>query len=1013
MIKYLIQRPIAVTMILIAIVVVGIIGIRNIPISLMPDIDIPQMTVQADIPGYSVQEMEKQIIAPLRSQLARVPGVKSVSSDSRMDVGNIQLKFEAGADVDMLFIEVNEKIDMAMGTLPKNINRPKVIKASATDIPAFYLDIYSKDEVAGQDATSHFAQLSDFARNVVCRRLEQLPPTAMVDISGLTSSEILCTPDENQMTALGMTMEQLQNALTDNDIQLAALTVADGIYRYNIHFDNQILNVDDVKNIYIKHAGRLLQLKDICRIEERPALRKNIIRHNGKNCVTLAIIKQNDAQMADLKEAVDGVIDDLRENYPNMEFSITRDQTELLAYSINNLEWNLLAAAFFTSLVLLFFMRKWRLALLVACSIPLSLIITLLCFRLIGISLNIISLSGLILGVGMIVDNSIIVIDNVLQKIKSGLVLSKSVCQGTAEVFTPMLSSVLTTCSVFIPLIFVGGMAGALFFDQSMGITIALFASLAISMLVLPVYFRVLYAKVHAGENHIQHLALQQNTKLFRWYEKAQGWMFRHMRLCIVVFLVSIPGLVIVYGVSEKRQIPKVDYTDALMYVDWNSGISVSENDRRISNVLREYHKDLLTSTSMAGTQDFLLFHTKDITSSEALVYLKCASTEKLENMQEEIKKELLEKYPEATVSYTPSGNLFDLIFSSGEPELCLKLQDNAGHRIPVAQAIAFTDTLRKHFPNIMIPSVVTEENLQLVADVEQMTIYGITYSQLCDKLRQLSGNNEVLRINHGAGTVPVIVGNSQSDRQSILASSITNSNGVDVPLSLLLREHLVNDYKHLYGSDGGEYYPINLNVSSTQVREMLSFINQYNESHDNIRIVASGDYFNSRQMIVGLIWVLVVALLLLFFILAAQFESMIQPLIILSEIAVDVFFVLLILWILGISIDIMSMTGIIVMAGIVINDSILKIDTINVHRRQGISLMPAISMAGHERLMPIIMTSLTTIFSLLPFMSRGSIGADMQFPLSLAILVGMIVGTLVSIFYIPIIYHAIYNRKK
>ena len=137
MIKYLIQRPIAVTMILIAIVVVVIIGIRNIPISLMPDIDIPQMTVQADTPGYSVQEIEKQIIAPLRSQLARVPGVKSISSDSRMDVGNIQLKFEAGADVDMLFIEVNEKIDMAMGTLPKDINRPKVIKASATDIPAY------------------------------------------------------------------------------------------------------------------------------------------------------------------------------------------------------------------------------------------------------------------------------------------------------------------------------------------------------------------------------------------------------------------------------------------------------------------------------------------------------------------------------------------------------------------------------------------------------------------------------------------------------------------------------------------------------------------------------------------------------------------------------------------------------------------------------------------------------------------------------------------------------------
>ena len=164
--------------------------------------------------------------------------------------------------------------------------------------------------------------------------------------------------------------------------------------------------------------------------------------------------------------------------------------------------------------------------------------------------------------------------------------------------------------------------------------------------------------------------------------------------------------------------------------------------------------------------------------------------------------------------------------------------------------------------------------------------------------------------------------------------------------------------------------------------------------------------------MIMGLVWILVVALLLLYFILAAQFESMIQPAIILSEIVLDVFCVLLILWLLGMSIDIMSMTGVIVMAGIVINDSILKIDTINHHRREGKPLMEAIERAGHERLMPIIMTSLTTIFSLLPFMSRGSIGADMQFPLSLAILIGMVIGTLVSIFFVPILYYSIYRKK-
>lgn len=1019
MIRYLIHRPIAVTMILIAVVVVGVVGIRNIPVSLMPDIDIPQITVQANVPGYSVQEMENRVIAPLRGQLARVPGVKSVSSDARMDVGSILLKFEAGSNIGQMFIEVNEKVDMAMGGMPKEVERPKVIKASATDIPAFYLDISFKDEKPGEPASARFAQLSDFARNVVSRRLEQLPSAAMVDVSGMASSEILCVPDDEKLVASGFTIEELQNDLRDNDIQLSALTVQDGIYRYNVHFDNQILTVDDVRNIYINHKGRLFQLRDFCDIQELPSRRKNINRHNGRNCITLAVVKQNDAQMADLQKAVDEVLGDMRKNYPAMQFDVTRDQTELLAYSIHNLEWNLLAAAFFTLLVLLFFMRKWRLALLVALSIPLSLIITLLCFKLIGISLNIISLSGLILGVGMIVDNSIIVIDNILQKLRKGKGVAEAVCQGTAEVFTPMLSSVLTTCSVFIPLVFVGGMAGALFFDQSMGIAIALFSSLLVAMVVLPVYFCQLYRKATSSEGDkvrgfIGRVeALPQHHLIMEWYERVQAWMYRHLRCCLAFFLLAIPGTVGIYWLSEKRLMPVVDYTDGIMYVDWNAGISVTENDQRIQHVLDKFKGRLKTSTSMVGTQDFLLFHTQDLTSSEALVYFKCQSASEFQNVQSELKTALRDEYPDASVAFSPSGNLFDLIFSSGEPELCLNLQDHMGHRPTVEQTKAFIDTLRAHFPKLPVPPVVTEENLQLVANVEQMTMYGISFGQLCDRLRQLSGTNEVLSINHGAGNVPVIIGNFKANRAQILASSIKNNEDVEVPLNLLLKERMMLDYKHLYGTEGGEYEPIALNISSGEVREVLRFVSDYEKRHDDIRILTSGDYFSSRQMVIGLIWVLAVSLLLLFFILAAQFESMVQPVIILSEIVVDVFFVLLILWLLGVSIDMMSMIGIIVMAGIVINDSILKIDTINVHRRQGMSLMQAIERAGHERLMPIIMTSLTTIFSLLPFMSRGSIGADMQFPLSLAILIGMVVGTLVSIFYVPLIYYVIYRKKE
>ena len=290
---------------------------------------------------------------------------------------------------------------------------------------------------------------------------------------------------------MGLDMETLSKAIQSNNITLGALSVVDGLYRYNIHFDSQLLNREDIENVYINHEGRLVQLKDLCRVEEKLASRAGLVRHDGKNAVTMAVIKQNDAQMEDLQESIEGLVEDLRKEYPDISFDLTRDQTRLLTYSIDNLEQNLYVGAVLACLVLFLFMKDWRLPLLIIITIPLTLIVTLLSFHLLDISLNIISLSGLILGVGMIVDNSIIVIDNVMQRWRQGMPLADALVKGTNEVFTPMLSSVLTTCSVFVPLIFLSGIAGALFYDQAMGVTIALFASLFVAVLVIPVYFMV------------------------------------------------------------------------------------------------------------------------------------------------------------------------------------------------------------------------------------------------------------------------------------------------------------------------------------------------------------------------------------------------------------------------------------------------------------------------------------------------------------------------------------------
>ena len=1003
--KKLLHRPIAVTMCLIALVVMGCLALRYIPVSLMPDIDVPQITVQANMPGYSAREIDRDVISPLRGQLMQVAGVKDIRSESRMDAGYVVMTFEPGSNIDLLFIEVNEKIDRTMNTMPKDMERPKVIKASAMDIPAFYLDVWLKNET--NDLA--FAQLGRFAKGVVSKRIEQLPQTAMVDISGTVGTEITCLPYYDKLQTLGLTTHDIEAAIQRNNITLEALSVVDGLYRYNIHFDSQLLTKDDVANIYINHDGRLLQLKDLCRIEERVAQRNGIDRHGKQNAVTMAIIKQNDAQMADLQQSMEGLLENMRSEYPEIEFELTRDQTYLLTYTISNLKANLYVGVLLACLILFLFMRQWRLSLLIVMTIPLSLILTLLCFYLLGISMNIISLSGLILGVGMIVDNSIIVIDNVMRRWREGMGLQTAIVKGTREVFAPMLSSVLTTCSVFIPLIFLSGVAGTLFYDQAMGVTIALFASLAVATLVIPVYFHLLFRKKQQAP-----VVTNKSTVLYQSYEKVMRWVFRHARICLLVLACMVPLTGIIFWQIEKERMPSVEQNDMLMTIEWNMGISATENDRRVTELMESLGDEVETSTSMAGTQEFLLSHTKDITASEAIVYVKAKSVKGLKQIKEKVVAALQRKFPTASVAFGESGNLYNMIFATDEADLEIHLQDLDGRRPGIASARQFTDSLRARFPGITVMPVVTETNIRYVADMEQMAVYKVGYDQLYARLKEQMSRNRIFEINDGAQSVPVMVGTDDKESSRILNSTVKNSEGTDVPISYLVRETKGEDYKRLPAGNGGEFYSIDLDATDKEVEQVMDYVEDLvHQPKSELSASFAGGYFTSRQLIGELALVLSVALALLYFILAAQFESFIQPLIILLEMVVDVFFVVAALWLLGESVNVMSMIGIVVMSGIIINDSILKIDTINRLRRGGMSLLRAIMMAGHNRLKPIIMTSLTTMLAILPFLNRGDMGSALQYPLSLTIIVGMGIGTMVSLFMVPLFYYLIYKNRK
>ena len=502
MLYRLLDRPIAVTMVTIVLLILGWVSTNLLPVSLTPDIDAPYITVQVEAQGLSARQLNETALTPLRQQLMQVSQLTDIRSEAREGSGTIQLSFEQGADIDYIFIEVNEKIDRCTSSLPREIERPKVIKASATDIPAFYIDMTLRKEpqTDGLDelhpVSDQFIELSRFASQVITKRIEQLSEVAMVDVSGGVSSELLVIPDEERLRQAGITIGDVENALRSMDISLGSLTIRDGEYQYNVKFRTVAGGKSDVEEMFLKVKGRLFRLKELADVMEHPRKRQGMVLSNGKNAITLAVVKQADARMSDLKRSINSLMRQFRRDYPNIEFTVTRDQTELLDYSIDNLIDNIIVGIILACVVILLFMRDLRSPLLVILTIPVTLIITLLVFYITGISINIISLSGLILGTGMMVDNSIIVVDNITARWQRGELLRDAVVRGTREVVTPMLSSILTTCAVFIPLIFINGMAGAMFYDQAMAVTITLFVSYGVAIILLPVYYGVLYRRL-------------------------------------------------------------------------------------------------------------------------------------------------------------------------------------------------------------------------------------------------------------------------------------------------------------------------------------------------------------------------------------------------------------------------------------------------------------------------------------------------------------------------------------
>lgn len=1007
MFKTLIQRPIAVTMVLIAVMVLGIVAIKKLPVSLVPDIDIPQITVQVTSPDRSARELNETMLNGLRSELVQVPHLTDITCTARDGSGLIQMTFEYGADADYVFIDVNERVDNAVSSWRGNEERPTIARASATDIPAFFVNVSLKN---GDAAGLRFLEMSDFTRQVIVRRLEQLPEVAMVDISGQVFPQLLVIPDMEKLRAIGIDENQLSSAIQGANVRLGNLSIRDGEYRFNVRFESTVVTREDVENVYIKIRDRVYQIKDLAEVREEQQKVKGMVTSDGHQCVTLAVIKRTDARMADLRKGISKLMETFTHDYPDMDFTVTRDQTELLDYSINNMIKNLLFGALFACLIIFFFMQDVRSPMLVVITIPTALILSFLLFYVIGITINIISLSGLVLGLGMMVDNSIITIDNITQRWQKGEPLADACVYGTQEVFTPMLSSVLTTCAIFLPLIFMSGIAGALFYDEAMAVTITLVSALIVSVLVIPVFYYLFYRNqpCFTPNRFIQKISVGGMTS---GYERIMSWFFRHRGVMWSIFGVSLLVIGVLFKGLDKQKLPALSHSDTLVNIEWNERVSVEENNSRCEKIVAQFPDLVEQYTSMTGAQQFALSHTRETGISEAIIYLKAGSVDDIKEIESRVADFIHSNWREAVCTTQASGNIFDMLFSEKEAPVVARLKCSNGKMPEPDQLTTLLFDIRDALPGITVQPAEWNEYIELVTDPEKLALYNVSFSQILGYLQNSMNASSVLRISKGDISMPVVIGVGEKEARDLIQGSYIETSGGRVPLEILLKETRNRDLKQITSGVDGEYYPLVLDVKGREARRAMETIQNVVRQDDRFDVSFTGSYFSNREMIKELCMVLLVSILLLFFILAAQFESLVQPLIIMSELIIDIFAVLAVLWLFDESLNLMSMIGMVVMCGIVINDSILKVDTINRLREKGFGLKHAILEAGSRRLKAIVMTSLTTILAIAPFLVRGDMGSDLQYPLSLALISGMIAGTFVSVFFVPLAYYVIYKR--
>ena len=1067
-----VSRPVTIWMFTLGILLFGLVAAGRLAVNLLPDLSYPSLTVRTEFVGAAPAEVEQLVSKPIEEAVGIVKGVRKVQSVSRSGRSDVVMEFDWGTDMDLAALEVREKLDVLF--LPLEIEKPLLLRFNPNLDPIVRLAL-SRDTEAEALSPAQLVSLRTFAEEDLRRALESLPGVAAVRPDGGLSQEIQILVDPEKLSQLQLDISQISERLREENLNQAGGRLETPSYDYLVRTINQFANLSQIEDLYVAEvAGSQIRLKDIAQVRDSFVDRQSITYINGKEAIEVAVYKEGDANTVQVAETLLAQLPQLEKSLPaGYRLTLVYDQSEFIKQAIEEVKSSAIIGGLLAMLVLYLFLRNVWATLIISVSIPVSVIAT---FNLMygqGITLNMMSLGGIALAVGLLVDNAIVVLENIARHKEQGKDAFTAAKTGTREVAMAITASTLTTVAVFFPLVFVEGIAGQLFRDQALTVTFALLASLVVALTLIPTMAARERSRSVDAAAPVTDITTAEQVR--RWYywptwplrmlgKALRGLMLLVMTLLTLVFRLVSRALAFAF----KPLLVAVQWLLTQLERAYRSALQAALNFKAVTiaitlavaagcfALLPRLGADVIPAMSQG---EFFVEVQLPVGSAIEQTDKVLTSLAAIAAEQTVVKRSYAQAGTGAQMTVDPSiggshwGRL-NIVLQPGssaeqEQQVITTLRDYLARqpdimvKIDRPQLFSFSTPLEVELSGYELPQLKTAAD-NLVAALEaddrftdvktslrrgqpEITLYfnhgllsqlGMTSHDVAKRVAAYVGGELAGQYSVNDRKVDIRVRLEEQYRQSEqqLAQLIINP-GSDKPLPLsavaeIKRETGPSEITRI-GQQRVAVVSANLAYGDLeQATQSAQTILSAQRLPYGVSAAVMGQSEEMERAYTSLTMALLLAVFLVYLVMASQFENLLQPLLILFTVPLAGAGAVLGLWLTDTRLSVIVFIGLIMLAGIVVNNAIVLIDRINQLRGEGVALTKAVLEAGASRLRPVLMTTLTTILGLLPMAIGGGDGSEIRAPMAITVIFGLALATMLTLLFIPVLY-ALFSRDS